>query len=71
MSDLVYAADLAVRRSRQRQGIGRELIEHTRAAAPRATVILLAAPAAADYYPRLGFALHDSAWILRADEPLR
>jgi GNAT superfamily N-acetyltransferase len=68
LSDFAYAtylSDLAVRLSHQRQGIGRELICRTREAAPRASLILLAAPAAVDYYPHVGFDRHPSAWILR------
>lgn len=65
-----YLSDLAVRASHQRQGIGRELIVHTRAAAPEAAIILLAAPKAVDYYPRLGFTRHESAWVLKPDEPI-
>jgi hypothetical protein len=34
-------------------------------------VILLSAPAAVDYYPKIGFTRHDSAWILRPGETLR
>ena len=48
-----------------------ELIARTRSAAKAATVILLAAPAAVDYYPHLGFRRHDSAWLVSADETLR
>ena len=59
-----YVADLAVRLSRQRQGIGKELLRHTQAAAPDAYMTLLAAPKAAGYYPRIGFRAHPSAWIL-------
>lgn len=66
-----YLADLAVRESHQRAGVGRELIRHTRAAAPKAMLILLAAPAAVDYYPRIGFQRHDSAWLLRSEDVLR
>jgi len=67
-----YLSDLAVRVSYQRQGIGRELIRHTRAAADsRASLILLSAPAATDYYPRVGFARHESAWWLRQGDELR
>lgn len=43
-----YLADLAVRQSHQRKGIGRELIDRTRRAAPLTAVLLHAAPAAAD-----------------------
>ena len=75
LTDFAYAtylSDLAVRESYQKQGIGRELIRRTQqAGGPRTTVILLAAPAAAEYYPRIGFARHDSAWILKGSEPLR
>lgn len=65
-----YLADLAVRQSHQRAGIGRELIRRTRSAAAQATIILLAAPAAVDYYPHVGFRHHESAWLLAPDAPL-
>ena len=68
LTDFAYAtylSDLAVRRSYQRQGIGRELVRLTREAAPRAMLILLAAPAAEKYYPHIGFEHHPQAWILR------
>jgi len=67
-----YLSDLAVRVSHQRKGIGRELIHQTRAAGgPKASVILLSAPAATGYYPRIGFNRHDSAWVLRPDDQLK
>ena len=66
-----YLSDLAVRASHHRLGIGRELIRRTREAAGEATTILLAAPKAVDYYPRLGFQPHPSAWTLRHDEVMR
>jgi predicted N-acetyltransferase YhbS len=66
-----YLSDLAVDRAVQRRGIGRSLIEHTRRAlGPRCALILLAAPGAVDYYPRIGFTRHESAWIVRAGERL-
>jgi len=66
-----YLADLAVRASHQRQGIGIELVRRTRAQmGPRSLLVLLAAPKAVEYYPRIGFTRHDSAWVLRAWEPL-
>jgi GNAT superfamily N-acetyltransferase len=67
-SYVTYLADLAVAGSWQRRGIGRRLIEVTRAAAPKAKIVLLAAPKAATYYPRVGFSRHDSAWTLPALE---
>lgn len=61
-----YLADLAVHRDFQRQGIGVGLIEETRRRmGPRSMLVLLAAPAAREYYPRIGFTPHDSAWVLR------
>ncbi len=65
-----YLADLAVCVSHQRGGIGRELIRHTRAAAPRAKLLLLAAPAAEGYYPHIGFRQFAQAWLLREDDAL-
>ena len=37
----------------------------------KAKVILLAAPKAVDYYPRIGFEAHQSAWILSAKGELQ
>ena len=74
MTDFVYAtylSDLAVRLSHQKTGIGKELIRRTQLAAPKASVILLSAPKAVEYYPRIGFTQHPSAWILRSDEKLK
>ncbi len=66
-----YLSDLAVDATYQRQGIGRRLIEATRARmGPRSRLLLLAAPAATDYYPRLGFRAQPQAWIIAHHEPL-
>jgi predicted N-acetyltransferase YhbS len=59
-----YLSDLAVRADYQGQGIGKELVRLTREATPQATVILLAAPKAVDYYPKIGMTRHESAWVL-------
>ena len=66
-----YLSDLAVRRSHQGRGIGRTLIDATQRKGGRAKIILLAAPAAAEYYPHIGMQAHDSAWVLPADESVR
>lgn len=74
LSDFSYAtylSDLAVRVSHQNQGIGRELIRRTQAAGGQATVILLSAPKAIAYYPRIGMTAHPSAWTLAPMEMLR
>jgi GNAT superfamily N-acetyltransferase len=64
-----YLSDLAVDVRYQRQGIGRELIRRTHAAAGLGTrLILLSAPAAKTYYPHIGMRSHDSCWTM---DPLR
>ncbi len=64
-----YLSDLAVALSHQRLGIGTELIARTRTRmGPRSMLVLLAAPRAVGYYPKLGFTRHDSAWLLRAGD---
>lgn len=61
VSDLVYCtylSDLAVDAEYQKQGIGKELIRITKEHAPQAKLILLSAPAAVKYYPRIGMKRH-------------
>lgn len=60
-----YLSDLAVDESCQRQGIGRRLIDEVqRAAGEQAMLVLLAAPGAEGYYPKIGLKPHPSAWII-------
>jgi len=60
-----YLSDLAVDRDYQRQGIGRELIARTQAElGQRCSIILLSAPKAVDYYPRIGMQRHPQAWVM-------
>jgi predicted N-acetyltransferase YhbS len=63
-----YLSDLAVRSSHQSQGVGKELVRLTRRATPQASLILLAAPKAAGYYPKIGMTRHESAWMLGPGE---
>jgi len=63
---VTYLSDIAVDAEFQHRGIGRDLIAMTRAAAPRAKIVLLSAPAAAGYYPHIGFTPHHSAWVMDA-----
>jgi len=59
-----YLSDLAVDEQYQKQGIGRELIRLTKSRlGAQSKIILLAAPKAEQYYPRVGFEAHRSAWI--------
>ena len=67
-----YLSDLAVDEAYQKQGIGRELIRLTQSRlGSRAKIILLAAPKAESYYPRIGFDMHRSAWLLSATKSLK
>ncbi len=61
---VAYLADLAVDQAYQHQGIGKRMVEITQARlGPECMVVLLAAPAANDYYPKIGFTHHPRAWI--------
>lgn len=65
-SYVAYLADLAVDAEYQRQGIGKRLIDETRQRLGReCMIVLLAAPQANDYYPKLGFEHNPRAWMLR------
>lgn len=67
-----YLSDLAVDAQFQGRGIGRELIRLTHEAAGRqTTLILLAAPKAATYYPHIGMTRHDSCWTIPRSAPPR
>jgi ribosomal protein S18 acetylase RimI-like enzyme len=60
-----YLSDLAVDQDFQRLGIGKELIRRTHEfAGLETTLILLAAPKARTYYPKVGMHSHDSCWII-------
>jgi GNAT superfamily N-acetyltransferase len=65
-----YLSDLAVRRSHQRQGIGRELMRRTQKEGKTATIFLFAAPAAEPYYPYVGFTA-GSGWMLTRMQRVR
>ncbi|RQM58200.1 N-acetyltransferase [Aeromonas enteropelogenes] len=66
-----YLSDLAVAEAVQGQGIGKALIRETfLQLQPGCKLILLAAPQAVDYYPRLGFGQHPSAWVMNSLDEL-
>jgi predicted N-acetyltransferase YhbS len=61
-----YLSDLAVDCAYQRQGIGRELVQRVRAEAGEGTaLVLVSAPEASEYYPRIGFEPIQSGWIIK------
>jgi predicted N-acetyltransferase YhbS len=63
--DCTYLSDLAVAEAYQRQGIGRELVRRTHAAAGRhTTLVLLATPESRDYYPHIGLVQQESCWTI-------
>ena len=59
-----YLSDLAVDQEHQKKGIGKILIEETKKHSPHAKLILLSAPAAINYYPKIGMKKHDYCFIL-------
>ena len=67
MTDFVYTtylADLAVDEKYQHQGIEKELIKMLKKNIPKAKLILLAAPAAEAYYPKIGMQKHPHCYYI-------
>lgn len=66
-----YLSDLAVDTRFQHQGIGKKLIQKVRTQlGTKCKVILLSAPAAVEYYPKIGFTQHSSAWVLDSSQEI-
>jgi len=60
-----YLSDLAVDVSYQRMGVGRGLVQHTlKQLEARCKIRLISAPAAADYYRKIGFVQNLKCWEL-------
>ena len=67
-----YLSDLAVDADYQKTGAGRELIRLTQSRlGDKAKIILLSAPKAETYYPKIGFEAHPSAWLLPARKAIK
>jgi GNAT superfamily N-acetyltransferase len=67
-----YLSDLAVDEKYQKQGIGKELIRLTRnRMGERSKLLLLAAPAAELYYPKIGFREQKQSWIISKSDELK
>ena len=68
MTDFNYAcylSDLAVDVAYQKMGIGQKLISTVQGELEKSCkIILLSAPDAVGYYPKIGFSQHGSAWTL-------
>ena len=60
-----YLSDLAVDVEYQKMGIGQRLVDEVQKKLEKSCkIILLSAPDAAGYYPKVGFTQHSSAWVL-------
>lgn len=73
MTDFVYTSylsDLAVDEIYQKQGIGKQLIREVQKACPRARIILISAPAAEGYYPKIGMKHHTHCYLLGPQDEL-
>lgn len=66
-----YLSDLAVDESYQHKGIGKELIRQTKIASPKAKLILLAAPKAVGYYPKIGMTKHDHCFYIDNENEIK
>jgi GNAT superfamily N-acetyltransferase len=65
-----YLSDLAVDRAVQRSGTGRALIERVRDhVGPQCQLVLLSAPEALQYYPKVGFERANHAFFIRRATP--
>jgi ribosomal protein S18 acetylase RimI-like enzyme len=74
MTDFVftsYLSDLAIDVDYQHQGIGKQLIIEVKNFIPRAKIILLAAPAAETYYPKIGMRKNEHCYVLDSIEELK
>ncbi|MBW7477089.1 GNAT family N-acetyltransferase [Paenibacillus oenotherae] len=61
-----YLSDLAVDGDYQRSGIGNELVKRVQARiGEECSLILLSAPQALDYYPKIGFTRTDAGFVIR------
>ena len=66
-----YLSDLAVDVSYQKQGIGKELIRLTKLETPKAKLILLSAPKAIAYYPKIGMKQWEYCYYIDTVEELK
>jgi ribosomal protein S18 acetylase RimI-like enzyme len=64
-----YLSDLAVNSEYQKEGIGKQLINITKKEiGPQTTLILLSAPLAMEYYPKIGFDTIKNGFIIPRTE---
>lgn len=64
-----YLSDLAVIKDHQKDGIGKKLIEITQTEiGERTALILLSAPLAMEYYPKVGFDKINNGFIIKREK---
>jgi predicted N-acetyltransferase YhbS len=66
-----YLSDLAVDLAYQHQGIGKKLIRLTKLETPKAKLILLAAPKAIKYYPKIGMKQWEHCYFIDDEEEIK
>jgi predicted N-acetyltransferase YhbS len=67
-----YLSDLAVSQAYQKAGIGKQLQTLTQQQlGPHCKLILIAAPAANDYYEHIGFTQNPRCWLLEPDAKIQ
>ncbi|WP_141502901.1 GNAT family N-acetyltransferase [Paenibacillus luteus] len=60
-----YLSDLAVSKPYQKLGIGKQLVERLRETlGAEVSLVLLSAPSAMEYYPRIGFTQTDKGFVI-------
>jgi ribosomal protein S18 acetylase RimI-like enzyme len=60
-----YLSDLAVSKQYQKLGIGKQLVERLREVlGAEVSLVLLSAPSAMEYYPRIGFTQTDKGFVI-------
>jgi len=64
-----YLADLAVDPSTQKLGIGKEMVQKAKeAVGEECMILLLSVPGAMTYYPKIGFAKEDRAFMMKREK---
>lgn len=74
LTDFVYCtylSDLAVDKEYQHLGIGKELIKRIKLKTPKAKLILLSAPQAVEYYPKIGMKRHEFCYFIDRIEEIK
>jgi ribosomal protein S18 acetylase RimI-like enzyme len=60
-----YLSDLAVDETYQHKGIGKELVRLTHEVAGNTSLVLLAAPEASEYYPKIGMDRFTDSFLIK------